>query len=206
MLKFRFALVPVVMALLSGTAMAAPTFPVASLTAASTAVSFESESAVNYQRVLTGEVLPESYTVQHYSFVFTNSDELQLLMSSFRDFKGFIGAKVLDLCLVQARSRKRCEAAAGNLLNAYVEVSEGDVASIVMASWLYRLDGDNWFDYDAARQATVPYLNEPNRKLYVIKGWRPDKVLVDKLTERDLPVVIDWNEKSLTIWTNQLDD
>ncbi len=187
-------------------AVASSAVPEAAIVSANSAIAFESEAAVAYHRILTGEVLPENYTLQHYSYVFPNSDDFQMMLSSFREFKGFLGAKVLDICLKQARSRKRCEAAAGNLLNTYVEVSEGPVAGITFASWLYRLDGDNWFDYDAAQKVTLPYVASGDRKLYLVKGWRPDKVLVSKLTERDLPVVVDMKEKTFTIWTNELDD
>jgi hypothetical protein len=206
MMKSLFALFSVVAGVFSTVAVAAPTIPELALVSANSAIAFESQAAVDYQRVLTADVLPENYTVQHYSFVFPNSDDFQFLLSSFRDFKGFVAAKVLDVCLQQGRSRRRCEAAAGNLLNSYVEVSEGSVASITFASWLYRLDGDNWFDYDSAQKVTLPYVASDERKLLLVKGWRPDKVLVSKLTERDLPVVADLKEKTLTIWTNELDD
>jgi hypothetical protein len=206
MKKSIFVLFSVVTGVFSLSAVAAPTIPESAFVSANSAIAFESEAAVAYHRVLTGDVLPENYTIRHYSYVFPNSDDFQLLLSSFRDFKGFVGAKVLDICLKQARSRKRCEAAAGNLLNAYVEVLEGPVAAITFASWLYRLDGDNWFDYDAAHKVTVPYVASDERKLFLVKGWRPDKVLVSKLTERDLPVVIDLKEKTFTIWTSELDD
>jgi hypothetical protein len=204
MLKFCFA--PVLVVCSSGAFAAAPEFSTASVAAVKSSVAYESEAAIVYHRALTGTVIPSNYLVHHYSYLFSNSEELRLLLGSFRDFKGFIGSSVLDLCLQQGRSHKRCEAAVGTLLNTYVEVLEGDVAAMALAAWFYRLDGNNWFNYDSAYKVTLPYLQNDARKLYVLKGWRPDKVLVDKLTERDLPVVVDMTEKTVTFWTNELED
>ena len=82
--------------------------------------------------------------------------------------------------------------------------SSGFLGSYAFALWFMEFDQDNWFSFDVVHKETKKYLNSYSsvsgrRELRMIKGSFPPMKL-------DLPVVVDYMDLSVTVWTGELRD
>lgn len=79
-------------------------------------------------------------------------------------------------------------------------------AADALAEWIFRVDGDNWYDFNSLLRETKNYLVKRDRELFMLKGFSPYTVLVDTLSTEDLPIVLDLAEGTVTLWTLELAD
>lgn len=79
-------------------------------------------------------------------------------------------------------------------------------AANVLAEWIFRVDGDNWYDFNSLLRETTNYLAKRDRELFMLRGFSPYNVLVDTLSTEDLPIVLDLVEGTVTLWTLELAD
>lgn len=79
-------------------------------------------------------------------------------------------------------------------------------AANVLAEWIFRVDGDNWYDFNSLLRETTNYLVKRDRELFMLRGFSPYNVLVDTLSTEDLPIVLDLVEGTVTLWTLELAD
>ncbi|NJL75620.1 MAG: hypothetical protein HC892_11915 [Saprospiraceae bacterium] len=97
------------------------------------------------------------------------------------------------------------------LRQAYIETFSDEYAAVAFAFWLYRVDADNWFSLPRVLTYTRNYFN-PNStwdnrlELQLFKGYPNNGLLTQSVTNIDLPVVINYAEQSITVWTVQLND
>lgn len=125
---------------------------------------------------------------------------------------------VYDVCMARA-AKNAATAGTGKLLT--VQHCERAVAQIkvmplqrfvqrdaadALAEWIYRVDGDNWYDFTSLLRETTNYLAKRDRELFVLRGFSPYTVLVDTLSTEDLPIVLDLVEGTVTLWTLELAD
>jgi hypothetical protein len=170
------------------------------------AVEFPSPSAELFKKKISDEVLQKNYTLASYSYLFTNADELPEVLSSSNKLRGFIADRVYDYCLLHSQVPGHCENGAEALRGASVTQYDDQAAASGLAGWIYDLDGDNWFDFDQVLSQTTRYLSPGRRELRVLQGFDPDGVLAQGLLQKDLPMVVDFDERTITIWTLRLED
>ena len=76
----------------------------------------------------------------------------------------------------------------------------------------YKVDEDNWFSFDNVSSKTQAYLSDysylrDRRELRILKGFHHAGVLVrGGIDIQDLPVVVDYEDRTFTIWSAQLFD
>lgn len=134
------------------------------------------------------KVLPGSFKLTGSTFCFENEEEFSLAVSDPDSFPGFI----------QREWGFDCE-------ECYFDVySSGFLGSYAFALWFMEFDEDNWFSFDAVQKETKGYLNSyssvsDRKELRIIKGAFPPMNL-------DLPVVVDYENLSVTAWTGELKD
>lgn len=98
------------------------------------------------------------------------------------------------------------------LRNAYIEPFEsGFLGAHALALWFMHFDEDNWFSYDAVHAPARAYLGaaqtmDERLELRLFKGF-DNRVLVPQgVVVRDLPVVLSFASRTLTLWTCGLND
>lgn len=133
-------------------------------------------------------VLPECFYLQGSSYRFENKDDFSATVSDSESF----------LCFVQKEWNFFCK-------GCYSDVFfSGFLGSYAFALWFLEFDQDNWFSFDAVQRETNNYLNSYSsvshrRELRMIKGsFLPMRL--------DLPVVVDYENLSVTVWTGELRD
>ncbi len=142
----------------------------------------------NFMESMRSTVLPNCFDLKAFSFDF--GDETNFLTAvddSFR-FLNFVQEEWGFLC-------RGC----------YSDVySSGFLGSYAFALWFMEFDQDNWFSFDDVLKETKRYLNSyssisDRKELRMIKGSFPPMKL-------DLPVVVDYENLSVTVWTGELRD
>ena len=94
----------------------------------------------------------------------------------------------------------------------YLEKTDNaDYGSYYFAYWFYRFDADNWFSYDRVRQETAAYLeynsrHEDRLELRFYKGFKHGLLIGEAITVDDLPVVVNYGELKITVWSGSLFD
>ncbi len=82
--------------------------------------------------------------------------------------------------------------------------------SYAFALWFYHFDADNWFSFEQVRLPISRYLDGyltgDHLELYLFKGFDTSLIMNEGVTVLDLPVVVNRDEKTLTIWNGQLFD
>ncbi len=166
----------------------------------------ESRAAIAYQQDLFKSILSHNYLLNHYSYALANAADVGVIVSRSGEFKKFVSGKVQDICLSQNRPEEECRSASQKMRVSAVEVWDNQDASFVLANWLYKLDGENWYYFSDLQRKTSSYFEGGTRKLFVVKGWDAGGVLANGLTVPDFPVVVDIRDNTVTLWTNELND
>ena len=133
-------------------------------------------------------VLPGCFDLKGSSICFEDEDEF---LSTVDDIQSF-------LTFIQREWGIPCEGCYSDAFHS------GFLGSYAFALWFMEFDHDNWFTFDSVQNETKKYLNSyssvsDRRELRLIKGsFLPMKL--------DLPVVVNYEERSVTVWTGELRD
>jgi len=126
--------------------------------------------------------------------------------------KNYIAEEIKILCKERFNNQQAAEIASRTLDTTYIErFEDAHLASYAFAFWLYKLDMDNWFSFEKVRLKSELYFStNPNHndrlELVMFKGFNNTNVLNQPLNTKDLPVVINHAENSISIWSAQLND
>ena len=133
-------------------------------------------------------ILPENFRLEGSTVVFNTEDEFQGAVSESKDFLRFVSNEWGYECI-----------------DSYSDVFfSGFLGSYALSLWFMQFDEDNWFTFENVQKEAEKYLNSymtvaKRRELRLIKGsFLPMNL--------DLPVVVDYEKKSITVWTGELND
>ncbi len=148
----------------------------------------ERRSMEKFVKNMHSRVLPDCFDLEKATFHFDNRNEFLAVTDDTDSFSGF----------VHREWGYRCE-------DCYSDVfKSGFLGSYAFALWFMEFDEDNWFSFDAVQKETKKYLNSyssvsDRKELRIIKGSFPPMKL-------DLPVVVDYENLSVTVWTGNLNN
>ena len=133
-------------------------------------------------------VLPDNFSLEGSTVTFETENEFQAAVSDSKDFLRFVNKEWGYDCI-----------------ESYSDVFfSGFLGSYALSLWFMQFDEDNWFSFKNVQTNTVKYLNSymivaKRKELRVIKGsFLPMNL--------DLPIVVDYESKSVTVWTGELRD
>jgi hypothetical protein len=127
-------------------------------------------------------------------------------------FTELVGLRVQTLCEKRFDQPRACSLAVQLLKHAYQErFASGTVGAYALALWFFRFDEDNWFSFERVHAACDRYLNgyryqQDRLEFRLFKGFDNRDVLARSITVKDLPVVVNYAEQKITIWSGQLND
>ncbi len=133
-------------------------------------------------------ILPENFILTGSIFSFETENEFQDAVSDSEKFLSFVNEKWGFDCI-----------------GSYADVFfSGFLGSYAFSLWFMEFDEDNWFSFENVQLETKKYLNSyfrvsERKELRVIKGsFLPMRL--------DLPVIVDYGNRSVTVWTGELKD
>lgn len=127
-------------------------------------------------------------------------------------FIELVGLRVQSLCEERFDQPRACQLAVKLLQHAYQErFPSGNMGAYAFALWFYRFDEDNWFSFERVHAACDRYLNgyryqQDRMELRLLKGFDNRDILAGGITVSDLPVVVNYAEQKVTLWSGQLND
>ena len=137
---------------------------------------------------MRSRVLPDCFDIAALEYQFENEEEFFSTVSDSDRFLSFIKERWGIPC-------------AGHYIDVF---KSGFLGSYAFALWFLEFDEDNWYSFEAVHKETLKYLNSnisvaDRRELLLIKGTFGPMNL-------DLPVVADYANMSVTVWTGELND
>ena len=177
------------------------------------AFSFSTPAADAFrQRLYDQQILLDNWTVCNHTTHFGTDTAFREVADNPQAFADWTAREVARI------SRERFgNAEAAALAGELVRKCQIDVhpnahfGAIALAFWFYRFDADNWFSFDRMRTATEHYLSTFRRwdqrlELRLLKDFPNGGALATGITVRDLPVVVNYGERAITVWTAELFD
>ncbi len=150
--------------------------------------------------------LGKNFNLQHYTFslgdnfvIPTNATEAKLLGN-------FVASRAFEVCLARGKSKSLCDTLRSSIKTSRIDVHTRLDAGSVFANWLASVDDNNWFQPSRLQPALAPYFSAESRQLFFFADGNPENSLVEPITTKGIPVVVDSRDNSITIWTIQLND
>jgi hypothetical protein len=169
-------------------------------------------AAVAFREAMYNSIIFSNWELEHHSTTFGNEEAFQDVIGNQSALTNFVANQVEQLSNEKFSNSKAAELANLLVRKCYVEhFAEAHYASFAFAFWFYQFDADNWFSYERVRNAIEQYLNyypdwDSRLELYMYKGFENDGILTNAISNDGLPVVVNYEEKVVTIWTAQLND
>ncbi len=168
-------------------------------------------SAEAFRRAMYRHVITDNFELSFYAITFDTSEAFEEAIQDLSQLKNIVSQHVKFLAHASAPDEELLKAQQ-QVLDAYVEsVKMGYLASYIFAIWFFSFDLDNWFSFEQVREMTeqyldITYLSSDEQSFYLFKGFDNGLILRGGRTVADLPVVVNHDEKNVTVWTAQLFD
>jgi hypothetical protein len=173
---------------------------------------FRQPAAQAFHSGMYNGVILNNWELEYFTSIFEDDTAFQKVIDSKSSLAEFISEQVEQISLERYSNSKAAELAGELVERCYDEhFPDSHFGAYALALWFYQFDADNWFSFDRVLKETEKYLNfypewEDRLELHLYKGFDNTGVLVDPVTQVDLPVVINRGERAITIWTCQLND
>ena len=173
---------------------------------------FAVSGAVRFKNYMIQHGLGAQWEFNHYSTVFPSMDEFLQVVNHQDILKEFVAKEVKRISLEKHKDERKASLVGALIPSCYIEKYEmGHIASYAWALWFYRFDADNYFSFHSVEREIEKYLgsacSEADRKeLYMFKGFDNALAFHTEHTVTDLPVVVDFEDLSISLWTCQLMD
>lgn len=173
---------------------------------------FRAPAAVAFKEAMYAGVIGENWFLENYTTRWDNRQDFLELVDDATRFQNWLATETGHLATTKYGFPFSAADAHRRLSNSFrVDYESGHLGAYALAFWLYRFDQDNWFRFDRVLQETsmyldfMPYVHDrAELRLYV--GFENRDFLARAVTVSDLPVVVNYGEQAVTIWTGQLND
>lgn len=152
-------------------------------------------------------VLRDSWILEYHSARFKDEEKFLHTVSDSKVFLDFVDSQVKSMARERVRRDVEDAEVVRNLSKAPLEIYEqGDVAAHAFALWFYKITADSWFSYEQVHRETSGYLDfmpdfMDRTELRMFEGFRNQGLLTTPITNTGLPVTVNYNEMTISIWT-----
>lgn len=168
-------------------------------------LSIDSKAQAFLKSMYSNNVIFGNFVLKVYSYHFKDALNFTERVNDSIYFRGMVSNHIRNICIDRFSDQEKCENRSKEIYHLYIEdFSSGLLGSYAFALWFMHFDEDNWFSFDAVHEQTRKYLDSTELRLF--KGFDNDGMLTIPVTVLDLPVVINNEEKTVSIWTGELND
>lgn len=173
---------------------------------------FSVPAAEAFKQAMYHHLIGENWQLEHDSTRFEDTEAFLQIVDEPEAFRKWLARRISTLALdrfedrdIVATVRKRLKSSA---LKTY---SNGHIAAFAFALWFYQFDADNWFSFERVRKEVANYLDfmplyKDRAELRVFEGFDNLGILAGAITVSGLPVVVNYAEQTISIWSAQLND
>jgi len=176
------------------------------------AAMFEVDASEAFRLAMYDNVILNNWELKHETQLIDGEEEFRETAGHDCFLRDYVADQLREICFKRFGNAQAASLAPRTLKGHHVErFDDAHLASYAFASWLYRVDMDNWFSFDTVRFKAELYLgNYPDHddrlELCLFKGFNSVGILNQPLSAVDLPVVINYAEQRISIWSVQLND
>ncbi len=173
---------------------------------------FGNPAAELFRAEMYDRIIGYNWNLAFHRVQFEDQDEFLALVDDMAGFREWMVYTVAELAEKRTGNCELFERITAQIASSCIqEYTNGDVAAYAFALWFYRFDQDNWFTFEAVRQVAADYLdyftNPMERtELRMFYGFQNQGLLAQPVTITGLPVVVNYAEKAITIWSAELID
>jgi hypothetical protein len=174
--------------------------------------SFSQPADQAFVKDMFGEVLLSNFELKADTVHISDERHFLETVDQPARFTELVGLRVQALCEQRFDQPRACALAVKLLQHAHLEAyASGNVGAYALALWFFRFDEDNWFSFEKVHAACNRYLNHlryqgDRLELRFFKGFDNRDILARSITVPDLPVVVNYAEQKITLWSGQLND
>lgn len=159
------------------------------------------------------QILLDNFTLLHYDWQEETEESFRQLVQDDKAFRHTVrGLAARASAETAGHDVPTAEALTAPLLHQYIEVNSNSTqeAALAFALWFYKFDADNWFSFDtmlAETNGLFAYHAGPmwEMELRLFKGF-DNSAFLQLIHPLDLPVVVNYPERTITIWICGLAD
>ncbi|NJO03197.1 MAG: helix-hairpin-helix domain-containing protein [Bacteroidia bacterium] len=158
------------------------------------------------------QVLHANFELWFYPVQFNSEEQFLTTAQNPSLFTELIAQEVTRISLEKSGNELISYLVGDLVKRSYLEIIGHDSAApYAFALWFYKFDADNWFSFNQVLEQTDRYLSgfgyeSDRRELRFFKGFSSRGVLASAVSVEDLPVVVNYEEMSITLWIGQLND
>ncbi|MCY7331040.1 MAG: helix-hairpin-helix domain-containing protein [Saprospiraceae bacterium] len=158
-------------------------------------------------------LLLNNWTVLRYEWTAESDQEFQQFADDPVAFRQVVWNLATRACMETAGpAEAEARSLTTSLQTDYIDIYHNgtEEAAYAFALWFYRFDADNWFTFEGMFDQTEAFFSHHSGaflplQLRLFKGFN-NRVLLDQLVGRDLPVTVDYSEHVITLWVVGLRD
>jgi hypothetical protein len=154
----------------------------------------------------------DNWDLTYHTYTFDSHESFLDIATNESNFTEWVSERVEEISFDKYGNSQAAYLASLLIPKCYLELFDDSLyGSLALAFWFYQFDADNWFRFEEVHQQTETYLAtyptwEDRLELRLFKGFENVGVLVTGVAQNDLPVVVNFAEEVITIWTGQLND
>lgn len=158
-------------------------------------------------------IFEENWTLEYFQTTFDEQETFNELVNDEEAFRQWIVEKVGAIGQERGADKQQIDEMTQQLSTAYMDTYFNTIpaAGYALALWFYEFDADNWFSWERIQEPTGAYFSHHDgypweMELKFFKGFTQQGIIRPGITPEDLPVVINWPERAITIWFSALYD
>lgn len=165
-----------------------------------------------FRNALYLNVIRENWLVDHHSVRFEDEQQFLDLVSDQKIFRDWIEGQAACMARDRTHDSRLHAEVRRRLRESSLETYEiGEVGAMALAMWFYKVDADNWFNFEQVLRETRLFIDFmpdflDRTELRVFEGFRNQGILAGPVTVTGLPVTVNFSEQIISIWTVQLID
>lgn len=162
----------------------------------------------------SGTIYQNNWPLEYFRFEFTDETSFTTLAQDAGQLRQFIITKLTEVSLERQVNTADTQLMQTELANAYMDhyTNNTPEAAYAFALWFYKFDADNWFSWEDIQQQTIGYFDYNMNSypwmmdLYFFKGFTNRGIINPGISAKDLPVVVNWAEQTVSFWISELYD
>ncbi len=174
--------------------------------------SFRLPAAERFHQQMTQGLLGSNWKLSYFAKQYDDEEEFLYVTSNESGLKQEIGELLMQWNEELGKAEEVGALLPGLVAGTYPDHYDvAEYARYAWALWFYQFDADNWFSFDQVKEAVDKYLNtywniEDRIELILFRGFDNAAWVRGGITTEDLPVTLNFAERTITAWTCELFD
>lgn len=162
----------------------------------------------------SGTIYQDNWPLEYFRFEIEDKNSFLSIVQNNDNLRQFIIEKVGEVSAERNVNPSKSDAMIADISNAYMDdySNSSPTAAYALALWFYKFDADNWFSWERIQEQTIQYFDYNSNtypwfmNLHLFKGFTNRGIISPGLSSKDLPVIVNWAEQTITFWVSALYD